>query len=415
VAHLQRHVKARALEALHDTRIVVIQGARQVGKTTLVQEILAHVGGQYVTLDDPSIRAAAQLDPVGFVMQNRAGLLAVDEVQRVPELMLALKLEVDRDPRPGRFLITGSADLLRLPTVEDSLAGRAESIELHGFSQGELSQHLEQFIDHTFANNIVTHHTSKLGRADYLERAMAGSFPEVINRSPGRRRQDWLDNYLTRITERDAPDISSLRSIPELSLVLRLIAAQNSGELNTTKLSQRSGIPTTSLTRLLGLLETLYLVQRIPAWSTNLTKRVVTRPKVALLDTGMAARLQNVSPASASPNVSPTVAGHLLEGFVAGELRRQRAWAEEVVQLCHFRDHSVGEVDLVLESIDGRVVGIEVKAAATVGTKDVRGLELLRDRLGARFIRGYVLYTGAESVPFGDRITAAPLDLLWSS
>jgi predicted AAA+ superfamily ATPase len=412
---IDRHIRGRVLEALADTRIVVLQGARQVGKTTLVLDIIGELGGHLVTFDDALTRAAAEADPVGFLTQNPEGLLAIDEIQRVPDLVLALKLVVDRDPRPGRFLLTGSANLLRLPAAEDSLAGRAETVELHGFSQGELRGHVERFLDRLLRGDRFLDHTSDLNRHDYLERATAGTYPEALSRPSGRRRNQWLDNYLARIVERDAADVSTLQRLADLPLVLRVLAAQNGQELNVTDVSSESGIPATTLGRLLDLLETLYLIQRIPAWSTNLSNRPVSRPKVALLDTGLAARLVNVSATGAAPDTAGAFAGYLLEGFVAGELRRQRTWSEESVQVSHFRDRSAGEVDLILETADGRVAGIEVKSTTQVGRKDVKWLAQLRDRLGKRFVGGVVLHTGPTAAPFGDRITAVPMDVLWTS
>ncbi|MEU0316446.1 ATP-binding protein [Nocardioides sp. NPDC006273] len=416
MAHtIDRHVRPRVIEALQDTRVVVVQGARQVGKTTLIRDVVDELGGRLVTFDDEPTRASAQADPVGFLMQNPDGLLAVDEVQRVPELVLALKLVVDRDPRPGRFLVTGSADLLRLPAAQDSLAGRAESIELHGFSQGEIVGRREAFIDRLFSGEVFTNHDSELVRHDYLERALAGGYPEALARTPGRRRNEWLDNYLQRIIERDAPDISSMQRIADLPLVLRILATRNSDEFNATDVSSETGIPVSTLQRLVGLLETLYLVQRIPAWSTNLTKRAVSRPKASLLDTGLAARLLNISAVGAGPNAYGETAGHLLEGFVASELRRQLAWADESVQISHFRDRTGSEVDLILETPDGRVAGLEVKATSRVGRSDNKWLSQLRDKLGSRFVGGLILNTALTATPFGDRIAAVPLDILWEA
>lgn len=414
VEQVERFAEPRVLEALQDTRVVVIQGARQVGKTTLLHEVVAKTGGRAVTLDDEVVRATAQADPVGFVSQYPDGLLAIDEVQRVPELVLALKLVVDRDPRPGRFLLTGSANLLRLPATEDSLAGRAESIELHGFSQGEVAGHQEQFIDRLLSGDRFPGHASTLVRKDYLDRAVAGSYPQALART-GRRRIQWLDNYLARIVERDAPDVSPLQRLGELPLILRMLAARNSEELNIADVARDTGIPPRTLAPHLELLETLYLVQRIPAWSTNLTKRVVSRPKAALLDTGLTARLLGVSAAGAAPAVQPEIAGHLLEGFVAGELRRQQGWAEELVRISHYRDHAGDEVDLILETNDGRIAGIEVKATSSVGRNDGKWLAKLRDRLGARFTAGVVLHTGTSSGPLGDKLAAVPLDILWAA
>lgn len=412
---IARHAKPRVVEALSDTRIVVIQGARQVGKTTLVREIVADIGGRLVTFDDDLTRSAAQADPVGFLSQNPDGLLAIDEIQRVPEMILALKLVVDSDPRPGRFLLTGSANLLRLPAAQDSLAGRAESVELHGFSQGELAGHAERFIDRLLAGDQFFDHTSTLGRSDYLERAAAGTYPEALSRPVGRRRNQWLDNYVNRIVERDALDVSNLQRIRELPMILRVLAARNSGELNLANVARDTEIPVRTLAPYVELLETLFLIQRIPAWSTNLTKRVVSRPKVSLLDTGLAARLVNVSAAGASPEISGDLAGNLLEAFVAGEIRRQLGWNEEPVRISHYRDQVAGEVDLILETPDGRIAGIEVKAAAAPASKDIKWLAHLRDKLGNRFVAGVVLHTGMTSAPFGDRIAAAPIDVLWTA
>lgn len=413
--NVARHAKPRVVEALADTRIVVIQGARQVGKTTLVQELVKEFGGRFESFDDELTLSVAAEDPAGFLTRDPERLLAIDEVQRVPSLILALKLVVDRDPRPGRFLLTGSANLLRLPTIEDSLAGRAEDIELHGFTQGELASHPERFIDRLLAGDRFLDHTSPLNRHHYLERATSGGYPEALSRPAGRRRNQWLDNYVNRIVARDAHDISNLQRIGEVPQILRILAARNSGELNMADVARDIGIPVRTLAPYLDLLETLYLIQRIPAWSTNVTKRVVSRPKVSFLDTGLAARLISVSAAGAAPDVSGELAGALLEGFVASELRRQLGWSEESVRIGHFRDQVAGEVDLVLETPDGRVAGLEVKATAAPTRKDAKGLVQLRDKLGNRFVAGLVLHTGMTSGSFGDRIAAVPLDVLWTT
>src|ERR1022692_4503117 len=407
-----RHVMPWLEESLADTRVVVVQGARQVGKTTLVTQVVSQLGGRLATLDDDLTRAAAQADPAGFLQQNPGGLLAIDEVQRVPALVLALKLAVDRDPRPGQFLLTGSANLLRLPAMQDSPARPAEDGGLDGVSPGEGGGGRGR--DRRLYGEPLTGHRSGLTRAHYLDRACAGGYPQALARPAGRRRAAWFDNYLRRIVERDAPDISGLHRLGELPLLLRLLAARNAGELNLASLAGDSGIPVRTLDPYLELLETLFLIQRLPAWSTNLSKRVVSRPKVALLDTGLAARLLNVSAAGADVHANAKAAGHLLEGFVASEVRRQLTWSDQDARLFHYRDHDGAEVDLVLETDDGRIAGIEVKATSTVGTRDARWLGQLRDRLGPRFVAGIVLHTGSTAAPFGPRITAAPIDILWA-
>lgn len=410
-----RHVTDRVLEALADTRVVVVQGARQVGKTTLVTHVVDQLGGQLVTLDDDLSRTSATLDPQGFLRQNPDGLLVVDEIQRVPALIPAVKLLVDRDRRPGRFLLTGSANLLRMPAMQDSLAGRAENVDLYGFSQGELTDVRDRFIDRVLSGERFLGYESDLGRADYLEIVCAGSYPEAVSRPAGRRRSAWFDNYVRRIVERDAADISALQRLSDLPQLLRLLAARNATELTLSHLAGDSGIPARTLGPYLDLLETLFLIHRLPAWSTNLSKRAVSRPKIALLDSGIAADLVNVSAAGAAAGANPEIAGQFLEGFVAAELKRQLSWSDVDAKLFHFRDRNGAEVDLVLESKDGRVIGIEVKAASTISARDVRWLAQMRDHLGERFVAGFVLHTGPTSAPFGDRITALPVSALWAS
>lgn len=413
-SRVARNLRPRVEEALADTRIVVVQGARQVGKSTLAAEITRRRGGRLVTLDDDVTRTAAATDPHSFVRQFPDGLLAIDEVQRVPELVLALKTTVDADQRPGQYLLTGSANLLQLPATEDSLAGRAESLELFGFSQGELDGVTETFIDRLFNGDLFLGHESDLTRHDYLTRACTGSYPEAVNRTSARRRNAWLDNYVDRIVKRDALDVSNLHRIADLPRLLRLLAARSASELNLSSLATDAEIPVRTLPPYLDLLEILYLIDRVPAWSTNLSKRVVDRPKVLLLDSGLAARLVNVSPTGAGPNANPDAAGAIIETFVISELRRQLGWSELTPRLFHYRDRDGAEVDLILDTADGLIAAIEIKSAATLRRKDTRWITQLRDRVGARFAGGLILHTGPQAQPFGDRLAAVPIDVLWS-
>ena len=413
---LQRHVEPRVLEALDDTRIVVVQGPRQAGKTTLVNKIVRERGGLVVSLDDAAVLEFAKSDPAGFLAQAQNGVLAIDELQRAPELVLEMKLIVDRDTRPGQFLVTGSANLLRLPAAGDSLAGRTETIELLGFSQGEIEGRPERFIDRLLGGELFHGHSSELTRHSYLERATAGGYPEALTRSPGRRRDKWFDDYLSRIVERDARDISRSRRLSDLPQILLMVAARNAGELNYTDIAKEVGMADNAVRRLVDLLESLYLVQKIPAWFTNVTKRAASRPKISLLDSGLVARLLNVSASAVAatvPSQAP-IAGQLLEGFVAGELRKQSSWAHQVVRIQHFRDRSGGEVDLLLETSDGRLAGVEVKASASVKPSDFAGLKQLRDKLGDRFVGGVVLHSGVETTPASSKLAAVPIDALWS-
>lgn len=362
-------------------------------------------------MDHEPTRAAARADPSGFV-ESTHGLLVIDEVQRAPELVLAIKAAVDRDRRPGRFLLTGSANLLRLRSVEDSLAGRAETIELFGFSQGEMRGVRERFIERALAGVLPIGWTSPLTRDDYLHLACAGGYPEVVRRTV-RRRGAWLNSYTNRIVGRDARDVSGLQRLGDLGVLLRLVGARNAAELNMADLAADARFPSRTLPPYLDLLESLYLIWRVPSWSTNLTKRITGRSKLVVLDSGLAAHLVNISPASMDPTRQPGPAGGLIEAFVLAELRRQLGWSADRVGIYHYRDRTGPEVDIVLEHADGRVVAVEVKATAGVRQDAFKWLARLRDRLGARFVQGIVLYAGQHALSFGDRLSAQPLSVMW--
>jgi predicted AAA+ superfamily ATPase len=412
---IPRHVTVLVEEILADTAIAVIQGARQVGKSTLAQGVLSQRASRYVSLDDPNQRAAAQLDPITFVEQFPEGCLGIDEVQRMPDLVLALKATVDLNRQPGRFLLTGSANLLRVPGTHDSLAGRAESIELFGLSQGERNGHLERFIDRAFNGELFLDIPGALDRSGYLALVCEGGYPEAVGRPTNRRRASWFDNYANRIVTRDAAEVSHLRQLGDLPKLLRLLAAHTASTVTKATLSRESGIPETTLPPYLDLLETLYLVQRIPAWSNNRAGRVAKAPKLALFDSGLAARLVNVTAASLAADMHPDPAGRLMETFVLSEVRKQLPCADTAPALLHWRDRTGPEIDIVLEAPDGRIVGIEVKAAATLRPSDFKWLAALRDTAPRRFAGGFVLYTGRNPVPFGDRLAGAPLSTLWMS
>jgi len=403
-------------EAVGDTPVVVIQGARQVGKSTLASQFLASSGAPLISLDAAAVLAAARNDPDSFVRQRPGSIMAIDEVQRVPELLVAIKSVVDQHRRPGQFLLTGSADLLRLPGQHESLAGRAETIELYGLSQGEVSSGRDELADRLFAGEDagLGDLTSAMTRSDYLRIICEGSFP-VARLRAGRRRHAWFDNYLTRIVDRDARDISRPAHLDRLPRIIRLLAANTGGELVKARIAAEVDLPETSIQGYLNLLQSLYLIQVLPAWSGNLTQRNVGRPKIALLDTGLAARLNNLAPSAMEPGAPGAVhAGSLMETFVAGELQRQSSWSSTVFTLHHFRDRNGKEVDLILENDARDLVGVEVKSSATVRPRDFTSLAFLRDNLGSRFRMGVVLYTGQVPVRFGERLWALPLSSLWT-
>jgi predicted AAA+ superfamily ATPase len=408
-----RHLTERLLAALADSPVVFLRGARQTGKSTLVQRLAGREHpARYLTLDDATILAAAREDPAGF-LSDLEGPVILDEVQRAPALLPAIKIAVDRDRRPGRFLLTGSADVLLLPRLAESLAGRMEILTLWPFSQGEIHGRRERFVDRMFARSPGFKADPATGISDLTDRLLKGGYPEAMTRSSRARRDAWFGSYVTTILQRDVRDLASIEHLTALPRLLALLAARSATLLNVSEISRSLAIPYATLNRYLSLLETTFFFQPVPAWSANLGKRLVKSPKVSLIDTGLAAHLLGISRQRLKSD--RTLGGHLWESFVVAEIRKQIGWSRVVPSLFHFRERTGLEVDIVLEDSRGLVVGIEVKASMTVLSSDFKGLRFLKETLGDRFRRGVVLYVGNEVVPFGGKLAALPMSTLWQA
>lgn len=401
-----------ALAALADTPVVAINGARQVGKSTLARQLWQRAGGQVITLDDETQRDAALADPRGFVDRMFDGPLIIDEVQRVPELFRAVKAAVDRDRRPGRFILTGSTRLLSEPGFADALVGRVEVVELWPLSQGELHDRTDRFVADVFNSTLSSSPTISVTRADLLGSVLAGGFPEALLRTPARR-SAWFDAYLATLTQSVIRDLTGIERLAEMPRIIRLCAARAGTELNVTNLAAELTLPPRTLDGYLATLVQLFVIQLIPAWSTNISKKVIRRPKMVMVDSGLAARLVGMTAESAAQPTAPL--GPLLESFVAMELRKQLSWSQDGTTLWHYRDRDGVEVDFILERPDGTIVGIEVKAASSVSSRDTKGLRFLADRLGDQFVAGVVLSFMPEATPLGERLTALPLNALWGT
>jgi predicted AAA+ superfamily ATPase len=405
-----RNLSPRLREALADRPVVLLNGARQVGKSTLVQGLTDGDPAQYLTLDDATVLAAASGDPAGF-LAGLQGPVILDEVQRAPELFLALKASVDRDRRPGRFLLTGSANVYVLPRVSESLAGRMEILTLWPLSQGEIEGVVEGFVDALFAKTFPVPRGGALARGELFERMLRGGFPEMVDKPSESRRRAWFNSYTTSILQRDVRDLTQIEDLAALPRLLSLLAARATTLLNYSELSRSSGIPASTLKRYFALLEATFLALTLPAWSTNLSKRLVKSPKLLLSDTGLLASSLGLSPERLEED--GRLAGPLLENFVLQEIRKQVSWSQIQPSLFHYRTQNGQEVDLLLEDPSGRVAGVEVKMGSTVQEKDVRALRDLADALGPRFVRGVLLYTGERAVPFSEKILALPVQALW--
>lgn len=388
----------------------MLVGPRQAGKTTLAQSLVSELfPARYVSLDNPATRAAAEEDPVGFVRD--AEPLIVDEVQHVPELLGAIKIEVDRDRRPGRFLLTGSANVLLLPKVSESLAGRMELLTLWPLSQGEIDGNRERFIERLFVGDRPSP-GSRAPVEDLVERLLRGGFPEVVGRDAPQDRSAWLDSYVTAMVQRDVRDLASIERLNELPRILKLIAARATGPLDKAGIGREMGIPQTSLQRYVTLLEHLFLIRLIPAWYRNIGQRLLKRPKLLISDSALMASLCDVSGESLASDRDRI--GPLLESFVGMELVKQASWSQAGVDILHYRTEKGREIDFLLEDRAGRIAAVEVKAAATLGSRDFGAMRALAERLGEQLVAGVVLYAGEEYLPFGDRLAAWPLSALWA-
>ncbi|MGI9004473.1 MAG: ATP-binding protein [Pseudonocardia sp.] len=404
-----RRAEELIVEALADTRVVMINGARQSGKSTLTRLTAGRLPGTVIRLlDDPATLRAATDDPTGFVEHD--GLMVIDEVQLAPGLLRPIKVVVDLDPTPGRFLLTGSSRILALRSLPDALPGRMEIIELWPFAQGELAGGADRFIDAAFTHGPRLERSSELRRRDYLERLAVGGFPEAVRRTP-RRRTAFFDSYLSTLVERDVLELASIERHGELLKLLALLAGRAGGLLIPATLAGQSAIPRTTLMRYLDLLSAVFLVKSVPAWSSGDTHRAVGTPKLAFVDIGVACHLLGQD--AHRLGEPGGAAGPMTANFVLMELARQLTWSQERGRLYHYRTKDGIEVDAVIETPDGRVVGVEVKAGATVRTADLAGLRHLARQVGDRFVAGYVLYTGQQTLPFGEKLRALPLDALW--
>lgn len=401
---ITRHAATRVAEALTDTRVVMIAGPRQSGKSTLARHVI--VGRADVTianLDNETTLISAKADPVGFV--QRSGLLMIDEIQRAPELYLAIKASVDRDPRPGRFLLTGSAHIEG--ELADALVGRMELIELWPFSQSEIERTRPFLIESLFRGEIPDV-SSPLSKTDYLERAVAGGYPEAIARTSAQRRGRWYDAHIRAIADREIRQLADVEHPDAFPDLLRLVAARTATLVNVEALARELHLPGSTLRRYLRLLWTAYAIRFIPAWSSNRTKRVTRMPKVILTDTGVACSLLGLDAAGLAG-----LSGPIVENLCAMEVIKAVDLGWPRISVHHLRTHDAIEVDLVLEAPDGTLVGIEIKSGATVRSADFAGLRYLAARTDDRLAAGIVLYTGTDSLRFGPRMAALPIASLW--
>ena len=404
-----RFLETRTEEALSDTPVILIVGPRRSGKTTLVKK-MRRQGRDYITLDDQTVLEAARSDPAGFIRGLDRAI--IDEIQRAPDLLLAIKKTVDEDYRPGRFLLTGSANVLTLPRVADSLAGRMETLHMLPLAQGEIKGRIPRFLERLYEGTLQSQPDAVIGE-DLTDIVLRGGFPESLARSNERRRQDWARAYLTSILTRDLRDIAEMEKLTELPKFVRLLA-QHSGQLvNYSQFGAGIDVSHKTGQRYAALLEQVFLITTLQPWFTNARKRMVKSPKLHFLDSGVLAGMRGLTTDRIKSDRNAF--GALLESFVFSEVLKLLTASELKLTPHHFRDRDGREVDIVLERDDGKIAAIEIKASATVRPDDFSGLRALARVCGDRFVSGVVLYDGKDVVPFGDRLAAAPISGLWGA
>ena len=406
-----RFAEPRLTEALADSPIVLIHGPRQCGKTTLARIIGERKGYAYVSFDDAVLYTAAQADPVGFASDLPERVI-LDEVQRVPALFSALKVAVDRQRSAGRFILTGSANVLLVPKLADSLAGRMEIIRLHPLAQCELNRRTTSFLDSLFAGNFKTRQTDRLA-SQLAEKIAAGGYPAALARPSERRRATWYRDYLDALVQRDVRDLARISSLDILPRLLTLAASQTARLLNVADLASPFQVSRPTIRDYVTLLARVFLVDSLPPWHSNRLSRLIKTPKLHVGDTGLACALLGINAVDLAAD--RPLLGQLLETFAFQELRRQASWYGESVEFFHYRDKDGAEVDIVIERGARVLAGIEIKASATVTGADFRGLRKLKEASGKRFVAGVVLYDGETCASFGDGMYAVPLRALWET
>lgn len=407
---IPRFLAPRLNEALRDTPAVLIHGPRQSGKTTLARSVGEARGYRYITFDDDATRSAATADPVGFVARLPARSI-LDEVQRVPEIFTSLKAAIDARRTKGRFILTGSANVMLVPTLADSLAGRLGILRLHPLAQCEIEQRRSRFLDDLLQGRFRTGLCDPLGR-DLARRIADGGYPAALARRLPTRRRAWYRDYIETQVQRDIRDMSRVRSLETLPKLLRLAATHTARLINVADLAAPFELTRQTIHEHVTLLERVFLLERVPSWHVNQMSRLVKRPKLHVGDTGVACALLGLD--AARLDADRSMLGAMLETFVFQELRRQASWRPDPIAFSHFRDRDDFEVDIVLES-QGVIAGVEVKAALSVNESDLRGLRKLQSATGSRFAAGIVLYDGSAIINFGSRLFAVPLRKLWEA
>lgn len=406
---IERKVKPQLMAALSDSPVVLIHGARQTGKSTLVKSIAERdYPAKYITFDDSSILSAALNNPRDFI-SGYQGNLIIDEVQRAPEIFLAIKSSVDKNRKPGKFILTGSANVLSLPKISESLAGRMEILRLFPLSQNEISGSKKNLVEEISKNNFNPSY--RVTQDNFTNIVLSGGFPEMLTRKDRKRQKAWFNSYITTILQRDVRDIANIEKLNDLPKLLSLFASRAGTLFNYAEFSRSSTIPQTTLKRYISLFEAIFMIQVLPAWSGNLSKRLIKTPKLYLNDTGLLSHLIGFE---SERIISDAIMwGRILENFVFVEMLKQTSWSDFNLSLYHYRTASGQEIDFIIERNDGKLIAVEVKATSKIDAKDFNHIKAFANETKDKFLRGILFYTGSEIIPFSKNLIALPISALW--
>jgi len=412
----QRRIFEVACSRLRDTPTLLLEGPRSVGKSTLLRQLAVHFGGRILDLDDLATLDAVRADVARAVAGSQ--MVLIDEYQKAPEVLEAMKAELNRATYPGRFVLTGSTRHDALPGAAQALTGRLETLKVFPLSQGERDDRHEDFLALALEHpeEVLQPELSQTSREEYVARITAGGFPLALTMSSEAARRRWVRHYVRLTLERDIRELSNLRQGDKLGLLLGRLAGQTAQVLNVASAATDVGLTPVTAESYISLLERVFLVHRLEAWGTTLLSRSVAKPKIHVLDSAVAATLLRITPEKllSLRAAASTEFGHVVESFAVGELQKQASWNEAVTGVGHWRHLDGYEVDFVVERDDGGVIGFDMKASARIQGSDMKGMSRLRDALGAQFVGGFALYLGERSYTFADRLHVVPLDRLWT-
>jgi predicted AAA+ superfamily ATPase len=413
----ERRLTSVLTRRLGEEPAIVLTGPRTVGKSTLLSALAKGLGRDVIDCDDPATRAAVRNDPGRFVADS--GTVLIDEYQHVPELLDAIKAELNRDLRPGRYVLAGSTRYSTLPQAGQALTGRVDILDVLPLAQVEIDGSTGDPLVHQLLDGVdlpAVMGPSATTRDEYARRITSGGMPVALRRPAGRSRSRWFANYLDLVIDRDIIELSRVRQREMLPRLLNVLASRSGQVLNIVAAAEAVGMEKTSAENYLRLLEAVFLIRRLPAWGTTLGSRVARMPKIHMIDAGVMAWLLGLTPEKIARNDPSTLTeyGHLVETFAVGEILKQVSWWDGPVTTGHFRTATAEEVDVVLERDDGAVIAFEIKAGTRVDGTDLAGMRALRTRLDAKLIAAVVLYTGQLAYTHEDGTTVLPLDALWA-